>query len=102
MTKDFSELSESDIILARHKICEVIRKARLDRQWSQGDLADRVGIKRTHISRIETGKYNFTVDNLLMIMKALQIERIDISDTVVLTQDNLRSRNYPGLTAVCN
>lgn len=34
-----------------------VREYRADRGWSQGELADRVGVSRQTINAIETGRY---------------------------------------------
>lgn len=35
-----------------------VRELRTDRAWSQGELADRLGVSRQTINAIETGKYD--------------------------------------------
>lgn len=35
-----------------------LRVLRAEREWSQADLADRVGVSRQTINAIETGKYD--------------------------------------------
>lgn len=39
------------------KMSEKIKLLRKQRKWSQGDLADKLEVHITHISRIETGRY---------------------------------------------
>jgi len=34
-----------------------LRALRSERGWSQAQLADRIGVHLTHVSRVETGKY---------------------------------------------
>lgn len=41
--------------------------------WSQGQLADKLGWDRTYISRIESGKQNITIENLNQICNALDV-----------------------------
>jgi len=55
-----------------------IRKARLEKKWSQVDLAERVNIEQRLISRVETGKANITMETLLKLAKTLGIEKIDL------------------------
>ena len=54
-----------------------IRKARKDRKITQEDLADRVGLHYTTVSRIERGISNPPVQTVNKIAKAL---RVDMSD----------------------
>lgn len=35
-----------------------LRVLRAERQWSQQDLADRIGVSRQSVNAIETGKYD--------------------------------------------
>jgi putative transcriptional regulator len=35
-----------------------LRELRAERGWSQGDLADRLGVSRQTVNAIETGKYD--------------------------------------------
>jgi len=36
----------------------IVRELRLEREWSQGDLADRLEVSRQTINAIETGRYD--------------------------------------------
>ncbi|HEX4872384.1 MAG TPA: helix-turn-helix transcriptional regulator [Nevskiaceae bacterium] len=35
-----------------------VRERRAERQWTQADLADRLGVSRQTVNAIETGKYD--------------------------------------------
>ncbi len=35
-----------------------LRVLRAEREWSQGDLAERLGVSRQSVNAIETGKYD--------------------------------------------
>ena len=59
-------------------IGQQIKKARLKKEWSQIDLAERVNIEQRLISRIESGKANITMETLLKLAKVLNIEKIDL------------------------
>ena len=43
------------------------------REWSQDELARRAGLQRTHISRIEQGKYAVTSEAIQAIAEALDM-----------------------------
>ena len=49
------------------------------REWSQDELARRAGLQRTHISRIEAGKYAVTLETVQAIAEALDMT-VDLID----------------------
>ena len=49
------------------------------RGWSQQELADRAGLQRTHVGRIEAGKYAVTLETIQAIAEALDMT-VDIID----------------------
>lgn len=49
------------------------------KEWSQEELARRAGLQRTHISRIEAGKYAVTLETIQAIAEALGMT-VDIID----------------------
>jgi transcriptional regulator with XRE-family HTH domain len=49
------------------------------RGWSQQELADRAGLQRTHVGRIEAGKYAVTLETIQAIAEALGMT-VDITD----------------------
>ena len=49
------------------------------RGWSQQKMADRAGLQRTHVSRIEAGKYAVTFETIQAIAEALDMT-VDIID----------------------
>lgn len=48
-----------------------IKSARVEKDWTQEDLAKSVGVTRQTIGLIESGKYNPTIKLCLSIAKAL-------------------------------
>jgi len=61
----------------RQRIGQRIAELRKEKGLTQQDIADRTGIQRNHISRIEAGKYSVGFDTLQSIAEALG-GRIDI------------------------
>ena len=49
------------------------------RGWSQQEMANRAGLQRTHVGRIETGRYAVTLETLQAIAQALDMT-VDIVD----------------------
>ncbi len=60
------------------KLGKRIRKARRDKKMSQEELADRVGLHYTTISRIERGISNPPVQTIDKISKALKVQLSDL------------------------
>ena len=70
--REFDEKKEQ-----RERIGQRIAELRKEKGLTQQDIADRTGIQRNHISRIEAGKYSVGFDTLQSIAEALG-GRIDI------------------------
>ncbi len=58
----------------RKDLGEEIRDARVDAGYTLRDLAKMTGIAFNHISRIEQGQYNVTLDTLALIADALGMQ----------------------------
>ena len=58
------------------------RKGRAERNWSQGDLAERLAVSRQSINAIETGKYDPSLPLAFRIadLFGLPIEAIFLRD----------------------
>ena len=65
--------------VTRDRIGQRIAALRKLQGLSQEQLADRAGLQRTHISRIESGKYDVTICVLQSIAEALGMT-VDITD----------------------
>ncbi|MGZ3240055.1 MAG: helix-turn-helix domain-containing protein [Burkholderiaceae bacterium] len=57
-----------------------VRTLRRLREMSQEELADRAGVYRSHITLIERGEINFTVDTMETIAQAMDLEVRDLLD----------------------
>ena len=59
-----------------------LRVLRAERQWSQQDLADRLGVSRQSVNAIETGKYDPSLPLAFRIADVfeLAIEEIFLRD----------------------
>jgi putative transcriptional regulator len=58
-----------------------LRILRAERNWSQGDLADRLGVSRQSVNAVETGKYDPSLPLAFRIAElfGLPIEEIFVS-----------------------
>ena len=63
----------------RDRIGARIAILRKQREWSQEELAQRAGLQRTHVGRIENGKYAVTLETIQAIAEALGMT-VDIID----------------------
>jgi transcriptional regulator with XRE-family HTH domain len=55
------------------KLGNNLKKIRLEKGMSQGDICRATGMDRGYISRVESGQKNPTISNLEKIAKALKI-----------------------------
>ena len=60
------------------KLGENLRKLRLKKNLSQGDLATNLGVDRAYISNIENGRMNPTLSTLEKIAGALKISSSEL------------------------
>ena len=63
----------------RERIGQRVKALRLMADMSQDELAQRAGLQRTHIGRIEGGKYAVNIETLQAIAEALGMT-VDITD----------------------
>lgn len=55
-----------------------VHKLRLEKGWSQEELAERAGLHRTYIGSIERHERNVSLLNIERIAKALKVEIKDL------------------------
>ena len=73
----------------RERIGQRVKALRLLADLSQDELAQRAGLQRTHIGRIEGGKYAVNIETLQAIAEALGMT-VDIIDPRLEGLDKLR------------
>ncbi|MBI5077948.1 MAG: helix-turn-helix transcriptional regulator [Candidatus Yonathbacteria bacterium] len=56
------------------KLGEQLRKIRLEKGMSQGDIAKKLGVHRSYVSGVERGIRNPTVKNLERLADALGVD----------------------------
>ena len=67
--------TDSDFLLAMGMR---IRELRMEKGWSQQDLAYRIGMEKSNLSVIETGKSNPQLLTLAKIAAALEVQPFDL------------------------
>ena len=55
------------------KLGDKIKKLRKDRKWSQAEMAEKIGVHVTHISRLETERYTPSLDMLKKLAAAFEV-----------------------------
>ncbi len=70
--RDAMEAQLKEDINAWH-VGEAIRKARLQQNLSQEQLGERIGVKRSQISKLESGKCVITLPTMSRVFRALGI-----------------------------
>lgn len=69
-----SKLCSFDEMRFSKRVGLVIRELRLEKGWSQQQLAERMDYERSRIGRLELGQTAITVDILLDAANALQVD----------------------------
>lgn len=69
MPKNYSD-EEQELLL---KIGQILRQHRLQRRFTQEEVAERTSLSVTYISDIERGKRNVSVLNLARLAKAFNL-----------------------------
>lgn len=59
--------------LQAYYVGEAIKKARLKQNLTQEELGERIGVKRSQICKLESGKSSMTLSTLSRVFKALGI-----------------------------
>lgn len=72
------EQRERKALFNKH-IGQRVKALRLLAGLDQGELAERAGIQRTHLTRIESGKYDVAISTVQFIAEALGMT-VDIVD----------------------
>lgn len=55
-----------------------LRELRAEKSWSQGELAERLGVSRQTVNAIETGKYDPSLPLAFAIAKVFRVRIEDV------------------------
>jgi transcriptional regulator with XRE-family HTH domain len=58
---------------ARFSVAESVRSLRLQRQWTQKELAEKIGLSQGRLSEIERGDGSFTAEQLLLLAQLFNV-----------------------------
>lgn len=62
------------------RMAKRLKALRAERGWSQADLAERSGVSKVHIARIETSQREPTLGVIEKLAKALKVRAGDLID----------------------
>lgn len=93
---EYNMLIEYNQQTTRDKVIKKYIQCRKNQNMTQAELASRTGISRTNISRFESGKYNPSLDILVKIATALDMD-FDISLTSHNRDTNIVLEKYNNL-----
>jgi DNA-binding XRE family transcriptional regulator len=60
------------------RIAERLKNERLEREWSQETLANKAGIDRKTVNRIENGHFSPSMTTFLLLCEAMKVNAQDI------------------------
>jgi len=63
-----------DALASEYALSELIIRRRIERGLTQKELAKKIGTTQSAVSRLESGRYNPTIDFLRILAKALNRE----------------------------
>lgn len=66
------------VLTRRRQIGDRIRAARTSRKLPQEKLAERIGVDRKTVNRIELGVHATSIDRLLLIAEVLEVPLADL------------------------
>jgi DNA-binding XRE family transcriptional regulator len=71
LMQDKAFAKEYDRLKPRYEIISFIISERLEQGMTQAQLAERIGTKKSNISRLESGRYNPSLDFLIKVAEGL-------------------------------
>jgi transcriptional regulator with XRE-family HTH domain len=63
---------------AASRLARNLRKYRMERNLSQEELAERVGLSQTFLSQVECGSRNVSLEKIETLAEALQIDVVEL------------------------
>ena len=67
-----------NLIRTKRSLARNLRQLRLERSWSQDDLANEATVRQALVSALEVAKANPTLESLARIAAALDVEVADL------------------------
>lgn len=77
------------------KLHEKIKNLRNNKDWSQAELAQKLGLSHGHITRLETGKFNPSTEVLKKISELFDISADFLLDDSTDSEFDIEIKNKP-------
>ena len=74
VVKPQRQIKKNTQLAPRYEIVELLKTARKAQDITQEDLAQRVGTRKSNISRFESGRYNPSLDFLIKVSNSLGLQ----------------------------
>lgn len=71
---------------------QAVRRLRRDRELTQGQLADRVGLTRTSVTNIEKGRQALSVSLMVDLARSMGADPVQVLEEALRTADGVASR----------
>lgn len=102
LEKDPEYLAASEALKLHFALSKAVVGGRIQKGWSQSELARRAGTKQANISRIESATANPTLDLVHRILRALDIEFQFITSattesykSIIFNNELIEVQNWP-------
>ncbi|MFT4073614.1 MAG: helix-turn-helix transcriptional regulator [Dysgonamonadaceae bacterium] len=66
---------------------ELLRESRIKLDLTQKELADKTGLKREYITKIEKGQTDIRLSNLIKLSIGLHLDKINLNELKILNKD---------------
>lgn len=76
-------------------LADKIKEVRKKREFSQGELADKVGISPTHMNRLEKGKFKPSIQVISKIAEVLEVSVDYLLDEQSESAPEIKIKNKP-------
>lgn len=72
--ENFEMAITKEIVIKREKLAEILQTARVQKGMTQEELAEKSDCTQATIQRIETAKFSPRMEQLFLILEALELE----------------------------
>lgn len=76
-------MNQRELKEARRRLCTALREARESAGLTQTDLANRLGVGQSYVSKIENGDRRIEVAELVLVCRALGIDPVKFIKAVI-------------------
>lgn len=102
LANDLEYLAAVESLELNFALSKAVVRGRIQKGWSQTELARRVGTRQANISRIESGLANPTLDLIHRLLKALDLDIqfiggavTESAKTINFAEEAIQVQNWP-------